>query len=185
VAAGASAIFAGGITGAVTFLITNRQIRSAEVNAAAQRQHQLDMARVDRVVGAYTSIMQHMGLWSRWVRAATTRARKPGEDVVAPVIDRSREAFADLVTSDEVRDLISNFNELVRDFQVEWDWLLAEERSAPGDPRWPVRVEERKEHLGDIATALTQASDDIVQRMREEVGLVGRLPLSSLERQDV
>ena len=32
------------------------------------------------------------------------------------------------------------------------------------------------EHLSEIASGINQAADDVVQRMREEVGIVGRLP---------
>ena len=181
-------------SGIVTYFITRRQINLTKEEGRRQRQHELDMAREERrheltvaelgrqqqrLESGYTSLMEHVGYWSRWVGVATTQARKPGEEVVGlqePVIDRSSEAFASLVASGEVGRLINEFNRRVETFRVEWHWLLVTEQQSDPPATYPIRLQRRKDDVGIAGEAVQVAGDDLVEKIREELGAVGQLP---------
>jgi hypothetical protein len=186
VAAAGGAVGAAVLTGIVTYKVTDRQVVSSEGLARAQRQLELDMAKEDRfqerLTAAYTSIMQHVAYWTRWVDRSMIRARSNDPDdegyADAPDVGNSPEAFALLVISGEVARRLSNYNLHLHDFRMKWQaFRVATHRAdqAPDDPDFVAFAYRRREDAEAVGSALKTLGDALAGKMREELGAQGGL----------
>ena len=155
---------ASGITGFITYRVTNRQVASSE-QMAREARHQ------ERLETAYTSLMRFAAEWSDWVEATTIQVRSAPPPPEPAPIDPAEHAFASITSSSDVADLTARFTQSLKDFRFRWNALLvAEERD--DTPTALRRSDEAKE----AAKTVQLAGDDLVDKMREELGAVGQLP---------
>lgn len=154
-----------GITGFITYKVANRQVASSEQMTREERDQ-------DRLVNAYTSIMQHVQYQTLWVTETMTRVRSAGDEgPPPPYIDHSAQAFASLVASGEVGHLLDQFNSRLQDFRFRWNaMLVAEQRSDT-----PMALQ-REGGAEAVRAGFTDDGDDVVESMRKELGAVGQLP---------
>lgn len=183
IAAAGGAVLSGGVTGYITYRVTNRQVTSAELIAAKQRAHELESAKEERdqqrILDAYTSITRHVQNWGRpigWQLGAIRHQNEPSE--AAPKLDRldfESEAVASLVASAEVGALLRDFNKQLRRYMAQLQtWTQAESAKSTNPGQASIergRLEKVSEETLDIA-------DRLIQQMRSELGAKGTLPTS-------
>ncbi len=175
VAAAAGAVAASGITAFVTYKLTNRQIENAQDEGEKQRQHELELAKDDRnqerLAKAYLVLTQYVQYHSQLARETTIRAQSDtGGPMPPPDIDDSAQATASLMASGEVGGLLQTFDACLHDFQMKWNaYMVANQRD---DVR---HAQIRRDSAVEENEALQGVGDDLIEKMREELGAVGRL----------
>lgn len=181
--AGGAALVGAAMGSVATFLVTDRQVRSAEREGSRQRtydegerrkqrEHELALAREEREQqrkrDAYLAVMQHLTWgqqYTRW-RLGELRWRfsPPATEPVVPDLRGESEAIAALFTSETAADMVVEFNRRLFDFSRKAE---AYEAALPGPSR-PGKLTEAKE----AAELVFSYAVELRACLREELGNV-------------
>jgi hypothetical protein len=182
---------AGLVTGTVTFLVTRRQVRSAEGTAAKQRAHELDLAAdehqherelakedryQERLAKAYLIITQYVQYQSQWTDETTLRVESD-KPLKPPKIDDTAQATASLMASGEVGVLLRMFDANLNDFKVKWNAYEGTDKV-----QFAQLALQRREAAGVSNIDLQMSGDNLIARMRTELGALGQLPPTPIHR---
>jgi len=183
--AGAAALVGAAMGSVATFLVTARQVRSAEREGGRQRtfdegerqkqrEHELGMAREEREQqrkrDAYLAVMQHLTWGQQYTRWRLTelkwRLSPPAKEPDAPDLRGESEAIAALFTSERAADMVVEFNKRLFDFSRKAE---AYEAALPGMER-PAKLGEAK----DASELVFSYAVELRACLREELGNVAR-----------
>jgi len=186
VSAVAGALGGAAVSAVVTFRVTQRQVNSAKDESALQRSHELALAtehrRQERILDAYVTLTRYVtntaGQVEWKLRDMKVKFAPPLEPPPVDHVEARSIAAATLVASTDIGRLLRDFHQALNRYRAALGVYELVEKwgDIPYTPDFIAQRREARESVEKDGLATTEMANELILRMRLELGAEGQLP---------